>query len=159
KKDGPPEFKKGAKPAAVLHFGNRERGSVAVERVWGDDRMLVLVPEVLLDQARKGPLAYLGKAVPGFNPPPAFSASADVTKVGRVRDGRTYQVTREKGRGPWKLVKPANLKGREASTTVIEDVLNELNRLRAVEIVTEKADAAELATKYGLKSPSQRVAV
>jgi hypothetical protein len=155
-KGGKPKFKKDVKPAAVLRFGDLSGKRVAVERVWGDDRTLVFVPDEVRDLVRKGPLAYVDRALPAFNKG-AADAAADVTKLVIEREGKTYEVTRDKSGSGWKLSKPA---GREANSTVILDILGELNRpLKAVEVVAEKADASALDKLYGLKSPAYRVAV
>src|SRR5262249_2254315 len=64
KKSGKPKFKKGARPVAVLRFGNVEGKAVAVDRVWGKESTLVMVPEGVREQVRKGPLAYFDRALP-----------------------------------------------------------------------------------------------
>jgi hypothetical protein len=157
KKPGKPAFKKGVKPVAELRFGNREGDKVAVERIWGSDSTLVMVAANLFDIVRKGPLAYYDKSIPAFNK--GLSAEDDVTKVELVRPGETIEATREKGKGPWKLVKPAPLKGRKASESVMRGILDELNRLTAKEIVAEKATAAELAKNYNLAKPPYKVVI
>ncbi|MFO0925594.1 MAG: DUF4340 domain-containing protein [Gemmataceae bacterium] len=155
-KDAKPAFKKDVKPAAELRFGNRERDSVAVERVWGNDSTIALVPASLLDQLRKGPLAYVDRSIPPYNP---GAAEEDVTKVELTRPGETFEITRENSTAPWKLVKPDALKGREANAEAMRGLLGELNRLSAKEIVAEKADAKDLAGTYELAKPAYRVAV
>ena len=68
KKPGKPAFKKDAKPVTELRFGLKEGENVAVERVWGNDTTLVMVPRSLFDQMSKGPLAYFDRSIPSFNP-------------------------------------------------------------------------------------------
>jgi hypothetical protein len=156
KKTGKPVFKKGVKPAAELRFGNREGDSVAVERIWGSDSTLVMVPASLFDIVRRGPLAYLDKSLPAFNT--GLNAEDNVTRIEVTRPGETIEISREKGTGPWKLVKPASLKGRQASDQVVRDILGELNRLTAKEVVAEKAATGELS-KYDLAKPRYKVVV
>jgi hypothetical protein len=156
KKEGKPAFKKDAKPVAELRFGNRERDSVAVERVWGNDTTIVMVPATLLDAVRRGPLAYFDRTIPPYNP---GSAEENVTKVELVRGGETYEVVREKEGADWKIVKPASLKDRKASDQVVREVLGELNRLTAREVVAEKADAGDLAKSYDLAKPPYKAIV
>lgn len=156
KKNDKPAFKKDVKPAAELRFGNRERDSVAVERVWGSDSTVALVPASLLDQLRKGPLAYVDRTIPPFNP---GAAEEDVTKVELSRPGETVEITRDNSTAPWKLVKPDALKGREANADAMRELLGELNRLSAKEIVAEKADAKDLAGTYDLAKPAYRVVI
>ena len=157
KKPGKPVLKKDAKPVAELRFGNRERDSVAVERVWGADKTIVMAPVSLFEQVRKGPLGYFDKKLP-----PLYDSGLgedNVTKVELTRNGETIEVVREKSTDPWKLVKPASLKGRNASLQVVRDILNELNNLTAKEIVAEKATPAELGKEYDLTKPAYKVVV
>ena len=157
KKPGKPVLKKDAKPIAELRFGNREGPNVAVERVWGSDKTIVMAPGTLLDQVDKGPLAYFDKKLP-----PLYDqglAEDNVTKVELTRNGETIEVVREKAGDPWKLVKPAALKGRNASSQVVGDVLNELTGLTAKEIIREKATDAELGKDYDLAKPPTKVVV
>jgi hypothetical protein len=151
-----PAFKKDVKPAAELRFGNRERGQVAVERVWGGDSAIVFVPEAVLDLVRKGPLAYLERGIPSFNT--GVSSDQDVTKVEITRGGETIEVERATAKDPWKFTRPAALKGKTASGNAVRDILDDLNRMRAEEVVAEKADAKELE-KYDLTKPPARVIV
>ncbi len=152
-----PAFKKGAKPAAELRFGRREGESVAVERIWGKDSTLVLVPASVLDQVRQRPLAYYDKRVPGFAT--GLAADADVTRLELQRGGETIEVKRARSGAPWKFVLPKNLKDRDASESAISDILGDLNRLSVVEVVSEKPTADELAKTYGLTRPSYRAVV
>jgi hypothetical protein len=144
KKDAKPKFRKGAKPAAVLRFGGREGKLVAVERAWGDDRTLVMVPESVLDVVRKGPLAYLDKSLPQFNPNDLDAGKGVTRLVLEKRGGTAYELAREKD-GPWKFVKPTQWAGREADADVVQEVLSALNRLRAVEVAAEGAKKEDLA--------------
>jgi hypothetical protein len=158
KKGGKPKFKKGVKPAAVLRFGNREGKLAAVERVWGKDRTVVMVPDEVREQVRKGPLAYFDRALPQFNPA-ALDATDNVSRFVLERDDTKYTVTREKSsQSGWKITTPKKLADRSASEETVRDILSSLNKLRAVEVVAEKADAKALPG-YGLKAPPYRVVV
>ncbi|MFM7150576.1 MAG: DUF4340 domain-containing protein [Gemmataceae bacterium] len=148
---GKPGFKKDAKPLAELRFGNRERDQVAVERVWEGETAIVLVPQAVGDLMRKGPLAYLDRAIPPFNP--AITSEQDATRVEITRNGETFEMARATGKDPWKFVKPDALKDRVAGEAAVRDILDELNRLRADEIISEKADAKDLASTYDLAKP------
>jgi hypothetical protein len=158
KKGAMPKFKKDVKPIAILRFGNREKESVAVERIVGKDSTLAMVSDGLLDQVRKGPLAYLDRKLPGFNPG-SFDPSENVTKVALVRDKTTYEIGRDKTGGGWTFAAPKSLLGRSASTKGIEDLLSKLNNLKAVEVVAEKADASELNRTFNLKDAPLQAAV
>jgi hypothetical protein len=155
-KPGKPTYKKGIEPLATLRFGNRERGSVAVERIVGNESTLVMVPENVREVVVRGPLAYFDKNLPSFT---SNDPRANVTRVVVERDGTTYEVTRDKATDPWKLTKPANLAGRLANARVIDEILKELDHVRALEIVAEKADDNTLARDYNLKSPPYRVSI
>ncbi len=157
KKAGPPAFKKGSeKPATELRFGNKVSGMVAVERVWEGDTAIGLVPESLLDQVRKGPLAYLDKSIPRYNP---SGADKDVTKVEINRGNEVVEVTRATEKDPWKFTKPASRKDQKVSASAVTNILDDLNNLRAVEVVAEKPDQKELAGTFDLAKPPVRVVV
>src|SRR5262249_19847082 len=150
-------FKKGVKPVAVLHFGHRERKSVAVERLVGKDSTLALVPEEVLEQVRKGPLAYLDRTLPTFNP--VGRATEDVTRLAVRREGTTYELKRDKTGSGWTFTAPKSLAGRTANAVAVEDVLHDLNSLHALEVVAEKATPGELDKVYNLKDPPYRAVV
>ncbi len=156
KKDAKPAFKKGAEPVAELRFGNVEGGNVAVERIWGKQSDIVMVPVLLRDNVRKRPLDYYDKSLPKFN---ELSAEENVTKLEITRGGETAELSREKGAGPFTFVKPAAYKGRKASDNAVRDILDSLNRITAKEIAAEKADAKELAGTYGLEPAAIKATV
>ncbi len=159
KKNAKPKLKDADKPSVTLRFGNLVGGSVAVERRFADEKegTLVLVPNRLLDQVREGPAAYLDRTLPPFAAV-AFDPGKDVTKVEIQRGGTTTEVSREKPDAPWKIVKPDNQAGRTANSTAVEDILRDLNTLRAEKLVTEKADEKQLGD-YGLRPPQSKVLV
>ena len=152
-----PSFKKDSKPVTELRFGNREGDNVAVERLWGKDSTLVMVPAAILEQVRQRPLAYYDKTVPGFGPgfgPP----DTDVTKLILSHDGEATELSREKPGAPWKFVRPPKAKGRNANPNVVNEVLGDLNKLVVREVVSEKASTTDLKN-YGLASPAYRAIV
>jgi hypothetical protein len=157
KKDAKPKLKDPNKPSVELRFGNLVSGSVAVERKFADEKdgTLVMVPGRILDQVREGPSAYLDRSLPPFAAS-AFEAAKDVTKVVIERGGKTTEVTREKT--DWKIVKPEAQKDRAADPIAVEDILRDLNNLRAEKIVTEKADEKQLGD-FGLRPPQTKVTI
>ncbi len=161
KKTFKPEPKDKGKPAFTLSFGYRKENSVAVERKRGDEKTgtVMLVPARLLDQVREGPLHYLDKQLPTFNATP-FDATPNVTKLTLTRDGTTYEISREdKAGSPWKIDKPADFAGRIADRGAVEQILRELNSLRAVKIVEDKIPADAKLAEYGLKEPRFKAVV
>jgi hypothetical protein len=160
KKAGKPMFKEGAKPLVTLAFGNRVSGQVAVERKREGEKAgtLVMVPEGLLDMLKKGPLEYLDKKLPQFSPD-SLDATSNVTKLELDRDGTTYVLSRKKGATGWTFEKPAGMAGRSADQRAVDNVLNKLNRLGAVKLVSEKAGPAALEKDYGLSKPALKAVV
>jgi hypothetical protein len=158
KKDAKPKLKEPDKPSVELRFGNLDGGSVAVERKFADEKegTIVLVPNRLLDQVREGPAAYLDRTLPPFAA--LGDAAKDVTKVVIERGGTTTEVSREKPDAPWKIVKPEAQKGHTADAFAVENILRDLNGLRAEKLVTEKATEAKLG-EYGLRPPETKVTI
>jgi hypothetical protein len=147
----------------TLAFGNRVNGQVAVERKRDGEAAgtLVMVPEGLLDMLKKGPLELLDKDLPQFSPG-AIDAASNVTKLELDRDGTTYVLARKKGAtgaAAWTFEKPADMAGRSADPMVVDNILNTLNRLRAVKLVSEKAGPATLDKDYGLAKPGVKAVV
>ena len=159
KKETPPAskpiFRKEAKPVAILRFGARQGEGVAVERIWGDSKTLVLAPRELLALVDQRPLDYFDKAVPAFN---SGSAEEGVTRVEIQRDGTRYDLKRDKD-GKWQIEAPEALKGRTANEEVIRSLLSDLNRIRAKEIVAEQADPKQLASEYNLEKPPVSIVI
>jgi hypothetical protein len=161
KKAKKPEPKDKSKPAYTLSFGNRKENSVAVERKRGDEKTgtIVMVPAKVLDQVREGPLAYLDKQLPPFNTN-RFDATPNVTKLALTRDGTTFEISREdKAGAPWKIDKPADFAGRAADRAAVEEILRELNGLRAVKIEDDKIPADAKLAELGLKNPRYKAVV
>jgi hypothetical protein len=156
-----PKLKDPEKPTFLLNIGNPEGDLVAVERKRADDKETVIlkVPDLIRTQLKQSPLAYFDKELPQFNPG-AFDASQDVTKIVVEHGGTTYEVTRAaKDSSTWKIEKPTDLAGRNADPKAILDILNSLNRLRAVRLVAEKADPTQLDREFGLKTPQAKAIV
>ena len=161
KKDKKPEPKDKDKPAFTLSFGRLRENKVAVERKRGDEKSstIVLIPAQVRDQVLEGPLAYLDKQLPPFNAD-RFDAAKNVTKLTLTRDGTTYEIGREnKPDAPWKIDKPTDFAGRTADRAAIEDILRDLNNLRAVKIVADKAPNAAKLAEWGLKTPRLKAVV
>jgi hypothetical protein len=154
-------LKKGAQPAAVLRFARRPEPDgqwVFVERDWGGDKTWVKAPRSVLTEVEKGPLAYLDRTLPKFSPD-AFNPSENVTRLVVTHGGQASEVVREKGDGKWKIVQPASRKGREASAETVREVLEALNRIRALKVVALKATPAELKSTYNLDPAPVRASV
>jgi hypothetical protein len=160
KKEGKPRLKKDAagKPTVTLTFGKTVTGKddkklVAVKRVSADEKngTLVLVPLLVLDRVREGPLFYFDKKLPQYNP--NLPGGVGVTRLRIERGEQTYEVARDKDDAPWKIVKPTGLAGRPADAEAIYGILDGLNQLRATQLVAERATAKELTDTYGFKPP------
>ena len=160
KKEKKPQPKVKDKPDYTLSFGRLEGKLVAVERKRGDEQtgVIVLIDSMVRDRVAEGPLAYLDKQLPPFSGD-RFDPVKNITKLTLTRDGTIYEMSREnKPDAPWKIDKPAEFAGRTADRTAVEDILRELNNLRAVRIVADKPEAAKLAD-WGLKSPRLKAVV
>jgi hypothetical protein len=160
KKDKKPEPKDKGKPAYTLSFGNLREGKAAVERKRGEEKTgtIVLIPAKARDLVREGLLAYLDKQLPPFNDN-RFDALANVTKLTLLRDGTTFEISREnKPDAPWKIDKPSDFAGRTADSAAIASILGDLNNLHAVKIVADKIEPAKLAD-WGLKNPRLKAVV
>ncbi|HTU20298.1 MAG TPA: DUF4340 domain-containing protein [Gemmataceae bacterium] len=159
KKDKKPEPKD--KPAFTLSFGRTQEGKAAVERKRGDAKTgtVVLVSTKVRDQVQEGPLAYLDKQLPPFTGI-HLDHLKDVTKLTLTRDGTKYEISREdKADAPWKIDQPKDFAGRTADKSAVEDILRDLNNLRAVKIVSDKAPEAAKLTEWGLKDPRLKAVV
>jgi hypothetical protein len=127
----------------------------------GWDVTLVKIKEAALNEARKGPLAYMDKTLERFNES-GLQPWQGVTKLAIHQRGKdTIEVTRDKDSAPWTIAQPANLAGRKAESAKIDAVLRAMNNPNmALQLVSEKAkDETELDRTYGLKSPQARVEI
>jgi hypothetical protein len=147
--DAEPKLKD-AKPAVKLTFGKKDRDLVYVRReTAAGDTSVVEVPEALLGVVTQGPLAYRDRILP------SFSESADVTEVVLARDGKTFDVKKDKD--AWKL-EQAKEPARAADAKRMDQIIADLRGLKAEKLVAEKPSAAELE-KFGLKTPRYRATV
>jgi hypothetical protein len=148
------------KPTARLSFGNVSENLVAVKREAGGETMLLKVPAAVLDRVKNGPLTYMDRTLPKFN---ELDPSQDVTKLVVVRNGVTTELTLDtKAASPavaWKFDKPADLAGRTADALAVETIVRTLNNLRAVKLVSEKADPEVFDREFGLKTPTTKAVV
>ncbi len=161
KKDKKPEPKDKDKPAFTLSFGDLRENKAAVERKRGDEKSstVVLIPARVRDMVRAEPLAYLDKQLPPFTGN-RFDAMTNVTKLTLTRDGTTYEISREnKPDAAWKIDKPPDFAGRTADRSAIDDILRNLNGLRALKIETDKVPEADKLAQWGLKEPPLKAAV
>ncbi len=147
------------------HFTEGGRELVVIKRETkrkdGDkttyDVALGKVSVLLFDKARKGPLAYMSRELPGYNP--TGPADKDVTKIAIQRGGQVTEVARAKEGEPWKIVKPDNLDGRLADPIKVRSLLGMLNGLPANELVAEKPDKKDLEQVYGLEPAATRIEI
>jgi hypothetical protein len=161
-KEKKPEPKDKDKPAYTLSFGRLQENKAAIQRQRGDEKIstVVLVPAKVRDQVFEGPLAYLDKQLPPFNPNRFDTVMQNVTKLTLTRDGATYEISREnKPDAPWKIDKPIDFVGRTADRSAIQSILGDLNNLRAVKIETDKAPEAAKLAEWGLDKPQLKAVV
>src|SRR5690348_15839268 len=98
----------------------------------------MLMPLNVRDKVAEGPLAYLDKQLPPFTGN-RFDALTNVTSFTLTRDGTAYEISREnKPDTPWKIEQPKDFAGSTADRAAVEDILRDLNNLRAVKIVADK---------------------
>ena len=159
KKDAKPTLKTPAKPTFRLTFAKRKDNAsdVVVKREGeGEETTLLRVPAVIYDSVTQEPLAYLDKSLPHFD---GGFGDRDVVKLVYEEGGVTKEVTRDKPESPWKIVKPADLAGRDADPLTVSMMLNGLQHLSAKKLIAEEASKDDLDKKYGLKTPSARAVV
>jgi len=163
KKAAKPTLKMPEKPTYRLTFAllkDAKATEVVVKReAEGEKPALLRVPVVVYERVTEGPLAYMDKTLPQFNPVALGDPGKDVTKLVYEQGGTTTEITREKPEAPWKIVKPADLAGRDADPLTVSRLLHTLNNLRAVKLVTEQTSKEDLDRKYGLATPAARAVV
>ena len=158
------EKDKADKPAARLTFGAVEDKQVVVKREanhkdWSESA-LVKTPDLLLDQAKAGPLAYYDKKLPkfsqGFDLP-----DKGVIKLTLDRGGEHYVLSRAEAKpeSPWKFDEPKEMAGRKADAAAVQAVLTALDGLKATRLVAENPKDEDLDKEYGLKTPATKVEV
>lgn len=144
------------KPTVELRFGKEitdritKAKLVAVERKRADEEQpaILMVPGNVLKNVEQGPLAYLDKALPHFDPE-TFDPAANVTRlVLKRKDTVIGEVTRTGNE--WKIVKPAEIAGRNANLGEVRRILGALNNLKADSLEAEKSDKLG---DFGLKEP------
>jgi hypothetical protein len=158
KKESKPQLKDPNKPSVVLVFRTIKDRSAIVERKYADEKgpTVVAVSDKIMEEVRKGPVAYLDRKVPSF---PGFGDFTDVTKVLLVRNGVATEVTRDKSDAPWKFVQPSGYVSRKVDPSAVRSVLQAFSDLRAQTVATEKADPdkEKLKEKYGITDANRIV--
>jgi hypothetical protein len=148
--DAEPKLKD-AKPTVKLTFGKKDRDLVYVRReTAAGDTAVVEVPEALLSVAVQGRLAYRDKALP------SFSESLEASELILDRDGKTFEVRKQKD--VWKLKQPKELLDRTADAHAVDKIIADLRGLKAEKLIAEQPSAADLE-KFGLKAPHYKVIV
>ncbi len=152
------------KPTVKLTFGKTITGAkeqqVAVKReMEGEPVAFLVVPYRVLTSVKEGPLFYLDKELPKYNP--KLPADTDVTTLLLELDGgnKVMEMSREKAGMPWKFTKPATLAGRLADTDSVTAILEGMNGLAAQALVNDKPTDKELQDGYGLKNPKNKVTI
>ena len=157
---GKPKLKNPTKPNVRLRFAPKIGGkdTVVKREIEGSAPDYLRVPDVIFDRITQGPLAYLERKLPKFVD--GINPTHDVTNLLYEQGGSIVEVKRDKpNEGPWKIVQPKSLVGREADQATVEAILQTLNNLEAVKLVAEKPSANELDRTYGLTNPSARAVV
>ncbi len=152
------------KPAARLTFGAVEDKLVVVKREanhkdWSESA-LVKAPDLLLDQAKAGPLAYYDKKLPKFGP--EFDLpDKGVVKLTLDRGGEHFVISRAEAKpeSPWKFDEPKEMAGRKADPSAVQAVLSALDGLKATRLVAENPKDEDLDKEYGLKTPAVKAEV
>jgi|GEM_PF-336490 len=155
---------KADKPASRLTFGAIEGKDVIIKRQayhkgW-DETALVKTPDLLLDEAKAGPLAYEDKELPSFNGKFELP-DKDVVQLALDRGGVHTIIVRADAKAdtPWTFAEPKDMAGRKVSKPAVEQILAELHGLRATRLVAETPKDDELDKEYGLKTPALKAVV
>jgi hypothetical protein len=155
---------KADKPASRLTFGAVEGKDVIIKREahhkgW-DETALVKTPDLLLDEAKAGPLAYEDKELPSFNG--KFDLpDKDVVQLALDRGGVHTIIVRADAKPdtPWTFAEPKDMAGRKVSKSAVEQILAALHGLRATRLVAETPKDDDLDKDYGLKTPALKAVV
>ena len=148
----------GTEPKLRLILGKTEGPLVLVRRTGASDALTAKIDATLLTATLRGPVAYLDKNLPSFNPQ-AQDPSENVTRLKVVIGGKTSEVEREKADAPWKFVSPKERTGLAVSASTVRGILGTINNLRALSIVSEKATDVQLDKDFGLKTPATQIVV
>jgi Domain of unknown function (DUF4340) len=152
------------KPASRLTFGAVEGKEVVIKRQayhkgW-EETAFVKTPDLLLDEAKAGPLAYEDTELPSFNG--KFDLpDKDVVQLALDRGGVHTVIVRAdaKPETPWTFAEPKDMAGRKVSRSAVEQILAALHGLRATRLVAEAPKDDELDKEYGLKTPALKAVV
>jgi len=168
KSKGAPKLKSPDQPTFRISFGKQVKGEgdrdlVVVKRETkqktGDkvsyEVTLAYISPLALEKAKKGPLAYQSKDLPGFQPSSSV-ADQNVTRLLIQRNGQVFDMTRSNDKSPWTIVKPEALANHMADKAKIDGVLGMLNGLRASELIAEIPSKNDLEKVYGLGPPQSR---
>ncbi|MSR31838.1 MAG: DUF4340 domain-containing protein [Gemmataceae bacterium] len=151
-----PKLKPGDPKVRVL-LGKKENGQVAFKRITPGETLYGKVPELFLDRALDGPLAYLDPSLPRFteNPDPA----EEVSRIQITRAGKVTEAARAKKEDPWKMVLPTEQAGKNADPGMIRHVLTALNQVRCNKFVAEKPAPGDLTKEFALNPPAIKAVV
>ncbi|HZU37866.1 MAG TPA: DUF4340 domain-containing protein, partial [Gemmataceae bacterium] len=139
-------------PAAWLQFVRKPDHVVYVRAKSGKDTTLATVGEDLYDKVEQGRLAYLDRTLP------TLPVDADAIKLTLVRDGKTFELTKDDKANTWSLKQPGQAKPVPADTQNVNNIVRELRELRALKLVNEKPSQSALA-QYGLGSKTKATLV
>lgn len=150
KKDGKPSEKlmrprlKGD-PTIRLNFGKKDKDIVYVRRFTGPAATVLALPDTLLAAVSRPANDYVELQMPTFD-------STKVTKLVFPRGDSKYEIEKEGGEASatWKFVQPAELKGRFADASRINQIVLNLSNMQAASLVAKKPTEAEL-DRFGLK--------
>ncbi len=148
----------GTEPKLRLILGKSDGPLVVVRRTGAADALTAKIDTSLLTAALRGPVAYLDKNLPSFNPQ-AQDPSENVTRLKVVVGGKPSEIEREKADAPWKFVCPKERIGLAVSANTVRGILGTINNLRALAIVSEKASEVQLDKEFGLKTPTTQIVV
>jgi hypothetical protein len=145
-------------PTVKISFGkhDRDKGLVWVRRETNGEKpedkstVVAAVSDSLLDKVTQGPLAYLDRTLPII--------TGEATKLTLERNGQTFVIEKDKDKSSWQIKEPKELAGRPANQITVEEDVNELSRLRALKLITEKM-SPEQEQQYGLKSARLKATV
>ena len=158
------EKDKADKWASQLTFGAVADKLVVVKREahhkdWSESA-LVKAPDLLLDQAKQGPLAYYDKKLPkftqGFDLP-----DKGVVKLTLDRNGEHFVIARAEAKpeSPWKFDEPKEMAGRKADPAAVQAILGTLDGLKATRLAAENPKEEDVDKEYGLKTPALKAEV
>ena len=152
------------KPASRLTFGAVEGKEVVIKRQayhkgW-DETALVKTPDLLLDQAKEGPLAYEDKTLPSFNKPFDLPDAGVVKLALRPRRRSFRRGPRRRQAGNAVDVRGAEGHGRPQGVQDGRGTdFGGAARPPRLRLVAEAPKEDELDKEYGLKTPAIKAVV